>query len=563
METISNVWAQIAPDMINSVLGSEYLEILEPLLGRLPEDVPLKDDRVEKAQIYKMSVLSKLSIEKFRRELFAYFSNDELRAACKLVGIPVSSATTAIAKLAAIPWVPGIHAEKLADFLGVPKFILEVSSSSDSALPTQVLPWMCKYDHVLNPILEDRLREEFSGRKVHKTLKAYQAIAHQQVGAQLLPNFGKCLLNMPTGTGKTRTAMEVVCSYLIEHPDDCVVWIAPSRELLDQATLEFAQVWEYLGDRRIDIHRRGVGRRENLASVSQFVVTSFQTLLNDAESYRSTRVGLVIVDEAHMTLAEKWSKAVVEITQPSTGTRVLGLTATPVRGDSVDTKRLAQFYNNNLVQITVPNSQPLFEYLVNQGILARPVYETIPGDTIAISKSKIKGIVQDYDEIPLESLIKLAKSGSRNLAIVEKLREVLGSVTATRQILFFGVTVEHSKMIATWLLKQGYSAFHLDATVPASTRTSCINAFRSGKLRVLCNYGVLSTGFDVPRVDCVFIARPTTSHVLHSQMVGRGLRGPLIGGTSSCLIIEVEDNFENFGNDQKLSFKHYLEMWSS
>lgn len=61
---------------------------------------------------------------------------------------------------------------------------------------------------------------------------------------------------------------------------------------------------------------------------------------------------------------------------------------------------------------------------------------------------------------------------------------------------------------------------------------------------MLCNYGVLTTGFDAPSVRCVVVARPTVSHVLYEQMIGRGLRGPAFGGTDQCLIIDVDDNIQ-------------------
>ena len=562
MPDLSTLWTRIDPKEVNDALSSEYLEILEPLLDREPDDVPLKDDRSEKSQIYKMTVLSKLGSMSFRRQLFSCLPKDELTQIAKRLGLDGTSDKEVREQLVQIPWTANAQAEALAEFFDVPHFILDVASESGKRMPTSVNPWFCKYDLSLDPMQPDALREELAGRIPFKPLKSYQAIAHQDVLEALKPNFGKCILNMPTGTGKTRTAMEVVCSYLLEHPAHTVVWIAPSRELLDQATLEFAQLWEYLGDRPIDILRRDSVRSKEVVGDSAFVVTSFQTLLNDSAYYKEVSVGLIVVDEAHMTLADKWSQAVISISRPSEGTRVLGLTATPVRSDSPDTKRLADFYNNVLVQLKYSSEQSVFDYLVEQGILARPVYEGVRGADERLTPQVLAKIVEDHSELPRELIVRLARNGSRNLAITEKLREVLGSPSEQRQVLFFAITVEHSRMITTWLLKNGYSAFHLDATVDAGVRKSCIDAFRDGKIRVLSNYGVLSTGFDVPRVDCLFIARPTTSHVLHSQMVGRGLRGPLIGGTPTCSIVEVEDNIENFADDQRLSFERYVKLWS-
>ena len=50
----------------------------------------------------------------------------------------------------------------------------------------------------------------------------------------------------------------------------------------------------------------------------------------------------------------------------------------------------------------------------------------------------------------------------------------------------------------------------------------------------------------------MFISRPTTSPVLYSQMIGRGLRGPAVGGTVSCRIIDVRDNIIGYGNQDRI-----------
>ena len=91
---------------------------------------------------------------------------------------------------------------------------------------------------------------------------------------------------------------------------------------------------------------------------------------------------------------------------------------------------------------------------------------------------------------------------------------------------------------------------------PAYERAKNIEDFKSGALNVLTNFGVLTAGFDAPNANAIIIARPTSSVVLYSQMVGRGLRGPLMGGTKDCLIIDVKDNFLNQpGVDE--AFSHF------
>ena len=67
---------------------------------------------------------------------------------------------------------------------------------------------------------------------------------------------------------------------------------------------------------------------------------------------------------------------------------------------------------------------------------------------------------------------------------------------------------------------------------------------------------MLATGFDAPKTDVVFIARPTDSIVLYSQIIGRGLRGPAIGGTEECLIINVADNIRGLPDFNEI-YEHF------
>ncbi len=78
-------------------------------------------------------------------------------------------------------------------------------------------------------------------------------------------------------------------------------------------------------------------------------------------------------------------------------------------------------------------------------------------------------------------------------------------------------------------------------------RRNIIRDFKDEKFDVLLNFGVLTTGFDAPRIKTVIITRPTTSIVLYSQMIGRGLRGKRMGGNETCRIIDIRDNLEDFG----------------
>lgn len=75
-------------------------------------------------------------------------------------------------------------------------------------------------------------------------------------------------------------------------------------------------------------------------------------------------------------------------------------------------------------------------------------------------------------------------------------------------------------------------------------------------MKVLCNYGVLTTGFDAPKTDVIVISRPMFSPVRYMQMVGRGLRGDKNGGTATCRIVTVFDNIIDYS--ERLAYKTYF-----
>ena len=111
----------------------------------------------------------------------------------------------------------------------------------------------------------------------------------------------------------------------------------------------------------------------------------------------------------------------------------------------------------------------------------------------------------------------------------------------------------------------GKVAYSIDGTTDDVVRGILINKFRGNteEAVVLCNYGVLTTGFDAPRTSCVIIGRPTKSVVLYSQMVGRALRGLKVGGNMGADVVTVVDtSLKGFGNVSE-GFNFWDKKWWS
>jgi superfamily II DNA/RNA helicase len=116
---------------------------------------------------------------------------------------------------------------------------------------------------------------------------------------------------------------------------------------------------------------------------------------------------------------------------------------------------------------------------------------------------------------------------------------------------------------AVLLRRHGRDSACVTADTREATRRHLVDAFRRRNVQILCNYGVLTTGFDAPQVRAVVIGRPTASRVLYDQMIGRGMRGPAFGGTEECLVIDVDDNLVHLkGNRLTTAAHEYVGYWT-
>ena len=118
-------------------------------------------------------------------------------------------------------------------------------------------------------------------------------------------------------------------------------------------------------------------------------------------------------------------------------------------------------------------------------------------------------------------------------------------------------------MLATVLRAREIDARSITSNTADFDRSEAIESYKSDDEgpKVLCNYGILTTGFDAPRTSAALIARPTMSLVLYSQMVGRALRGPLAGGNHDAEIVTViDEGIEQF-NSIESAFSNWEDVW--
>ena len=92
------------------------------------------------------------------------------------------------------------------------------------------------------------------------------------------------------------------------------------------------------------------------------------------------------------------------------------------------------------------------------------------------------------------------------------------------------------------MILNGINAVHIDGNTPHEYRREAIKKFKTGDIDMICNAAVFTTGFDEPKIEVVVIGKPTKSIVLNQQMIGRGMRGPKMGGTVEFDLYTIADN---------------------
>ena len=214
-------------------------------------------------------------------------------------------------------------------------------------------------------------------------------------------------------------------------------------------------------------------------------------------------------------------------------------------------------FNHKKVSIDPRGHDSPVTYLINNRYLADPKFVPISFDSETPIAEPRPGM--DYSAGNLEDL---GKSEKRNHRIVD-----ITQAAAARhpRIIVFCPSVGSAIDCERLLKARGVAAAAVTANTPTEDRKDTIDTFKSDTRQpmVIFNYGVLTAGFDAPRTRCVIIARPTTSLVLYSQMVGRAMRGPRAGGNSWAEILTVADtNLPGFGSITE-AFTNWEELWST
>ena len=444
----------------------------------------------------------------------------------------------------------------------------------------------------------NEVRQDFElleGRLELKPLRPFQQEVHRKLLSRLVRPGDRALVTLPTGAGKTRVAVESLRLWLLDRHDAkqatarfaLAIWLAHTEELCEQAYACFKDVWEseiqrsplllirFWGGytRKAETVDSVIHQSERVPSV---LISTPQRLVNmlrgnveggpEALLGIANSTGLIVIDEAHRAAARSYREILSFMTDLGHHVSVVGLTATPFRMEYLQedpeagTRELKEIFDDLIEPretLGIEPRQPLQE----MGVLAIPRFETLETTTSLRIPGYEGGDIQDEESIEkIDRAMALRTDRSpRRILVHERVVQIAREDSAS--ILYFGPSVHDAECMAYMLRASGIPSAVVTGTTPDAVRRQVIADFKVGRIQVLCNCEVLTTGFDAPRVSHVFMARPTVSQVLYEQMVGRGLRGPEFGGTTYCTIIDCKDRIN--GPKPELGYEAFRRVWAS
>lgn len=347
-------------------------------------------------------------------------------------------------------------------------------------------------------------------------LRPYQSeaieLANQRVSEGHRP-----IICAPTGSGKT-----VIAGHLSRAAIDAgkrVLWMTGREEILRQTYATFTEI---VGRDKVGILMRDERPWWFYPPVTVASWDTLKSRWNKADIWRIP-ADVVLVDEAHLSLSNVMSETVMPHYQDKT---VIGMTATPARRSG---KGLGSYFTR-IIQVRS------VQQLIQEGFLAPCEYWA--GAHVDVAKIKIDPKTHDYKE--------------KELAIASMEGKLIGDVVDNwlriakdRHTIVFGVDIAHAQALAERFQAAGIVGEVIHSKMQHGTRAEISQQFRDQKVQVLVNVGIATYGYDVPSINCVVLARPTKSIVLHHQMIGRGIRPKDDGGY--CMVLDHADNVRRLG----------------
>ena len=326
-------------------------------------------------------------------------------------------------------------------------------------------------------------------------LREYQEVAVNDA-SDALDKHGNTLVVAPTGAGKT-----IMLSALVgkRHKSSQNVLVLQHRdELVSQNSTKFHLVNPSLKTSEVNAAQKDWSGDAVFAMV--------QTLCRENNLAKMPKLDLIVVDEAHHTIADTYQRIINAAKEANEGVQIVGFTATPNRGDK---KGLRDIFTYCSHQIEIST-------LIREGFLVPPKTYVIDVG-VRTELSQVRKTISDFDMAQVERIMNRRAINKR---VVEEWYDKAGD----RQTIVFCSTVQHAENLCEEFVAYGIDAATVTGDTPKDEREQILHNLSTGYVQVVVNVAVLTEGFDAPPVSCIVLTRPCSYKATMVQMIGRGLR---------------------------------------
>ena len=370
---------------------------------------------------------------------------------------------------------------------GIPRYISCARIEQDYlSLPRGCL------DEVNDLFEQQAIQIEFDDKRqaghVLKTLKFIGALRKEQTKAvRVIAQHDTGVLHAPTAFGKTVTAIGVIAKRKVN-----TLILTHSRQLLDQWQQRLAAFLE-----GVDIGVIGGGKKKPTGHID---VATYQSLINKKDNSVNPIIqeyGQVIVDECHHLSAPRFEMVLNEVRAKY----VLGLTATPDRQDGHQ-KIIFMVAGPVRHKVKVNHSQKFAQHVVVSQLDNQP-----PNDLV--NPDKRLHITDVYSW--------LASDKGRNIKII---KDVMGKIDEGKFPLVLTERREHAEVLNQLLIDNGLTTVVLRGAMRVKERKEANEQL--GKVQVIVATGkYIGEGFDLPKLDTLFLSMPISWKGTLAQYAGR------------------------------------------
>jgi DNA repair protein RadD len=331
---------------------------------------------------------------------------------------------------------------------------------------------------------------------------------------------------LPTGAGKS-----LIISEFVRRLNQPVLILQPSREILSQNK---EKLENYVDKSEIGVYSASFNSKD----IKTYTLATIGSVFRKPELFSHFKV--VICDECDLIPVKKLGSMFMKFFNKMGSPKIIGTTATPFRLDT-QYERLNDFFVLTHTVTKMINRMGTTRFwhrivfnittqeLIDQGYLVPFKYYNVNLKAkIPVNKSK-----SDFD---LEKYSQLIQGDEPTI-----IKLVLTSQVKFKSVLVFCASVDQAKRLS----EQVKGSEVVSSETKKKDRTRIIEGFKDGSIKTVFNFGVLTVGFDSPRLDCIILCRPSQSIRLYSQMLGRGSR--ISPGKTHCTVIDTTSTVKKLG----------------